>query len=166
VPATPVKAEVGLVGVVTVPPAPAMMVQVPVPTTGVFPAKVADVPQIVWSVPALETDGFPTNEISTASMEGPHGAFVIVHFNEYALPATPVNVEVGEVGVVIVPPTPVTILHIPVPTIGVFPAKVAEVPQIIWSGPALALVGLAVRLMTTSSIEAAQGAFAIVQRKV
>ena len=56
-PATPVKAEVGLVGVVTVPPAPAMMVQVPDPTVGVFPAKVAEVPQIVWSVPALETVG-------------------------------------------------------------------------------------------------------------
>jgi hypothetical protein len=57
VPAIPVKAEVGLFGVVTVPPAPVMMVQVPDPTTGVFPAKVAEVPQIVWSVPALDTVG-------------------------------------------------------------------------------------------------------------
>ena len=46
-PATPVKAEVGLLGVVTVPPAPVMMVQVPDPTVGVFAAKVAEVPQMV-----------------------------------------------------------------------------------------------------------------------
>ena len=57
-PATPVKAEVGLLGVVTVPPAPVMMVQVPVPTTGVFPAKVAEVPQMVWLVPAFAVVGF------------------------------------------------------------------------------------------------------------
>ena len=45
-PAAPVKVEVGLVGVVIVPPAPLMMLQEPVPTVGVLAAKVVEVPQM------------------------------------------------------------------------------------------------------------------------
>ena len=78
----------------------------------------------------------------------------------------PVKAEVGLEGVVIEPPAPETMLHAPVPMVGVFPAKVAEVPQTFWSGPALAAVGFAVNVITTSSVEAGQGAFEIVQRKV
>ena len=48
----------------------------------------------------------------------------IVHLNVTLVPAaTPVTVEVGEVGVVTVA-DPVTILHKPVPVTGLFPAKV------------------------------------------
>ena len=78
----------------------------------------------------------------------------------------PVNAEVGLEGVVIDPPAPDTMVHVPVPTVGALPAKVAEVPQIFWSAPALATVGLAVKVMTTSSKDAGQGAFEIIQRSV
>ena len=82
------------------------------------------------------------------------------------MPAAPVKVEVGLVGVVIVPPAPLMMLHEPVPTVGVLAAKVVEVPQMFWSGPAFATVGAATRVMTTSSVLAAQGELLIVQRRV
>ncbi len=56
-----------------------------------------------------------------------HGLLLIVQRNVYEEPAVPLNVEVGLDGVVIVPPVPETILHAPVPTVGVFPAKVTLV---------------------------------------
>ena len=74
--------------------------------------------------------------------------------------------EVAEVGVVTDPPAPLMIVHAPVPTDGALAAKVADVPQIVWSGPALLTVGAAIKLITTSSVEAVQGALLIVQRRV
>ena len=62
VPAVPLKTEVGLVGVVTVPPVPDIMVQAPAPTVGEFPERVTVVnPQVaapVWLAPALAVVGF------------------------------------------------------------------------------------------------------------
>ncbi len=56
------KADVVLEGVVTLPPIPDWILQAPVPTDGLFPAKVTLVnPQVddpVWSAPALEIVGF------------------------------------------------------------------------------------------------------------
>ena len=52
----PLTPLVGLAGVVTV-PVPAVTVHNPVPTVGVFAAKVAVGLQIVWSVPALDVVG-------------------------------------------------------------------------------------------------------------
>ena len=47
------------------------------------------------------------------------------------MPAVPLNVEVGLVGVVMVPPAPDTMLQLPVPTAGVLPASVTDVnPQV------------------------------------
>ena len=82
------------------------------------------------------------------------------------MPGVPVNADVGLVGVVTAPPVPLTMLHEPMPMTGVLPAKVVPVAQIVWSEPALATVGVAVNVITTSSVEATQGAFATVQRSV
>ena len=75
-----------------------------------------------------------------------HGLFDIVHLKTYVTPAVPLSVEVGLVGVVIVPPVPLTIVHNPVPTAGVFPARVADIvppeDETFWSGPAFAVVGI------------------------
>ena len=76
--------------------------------------------------------------------------------------------EMDSLRSLIVADGPLTCDQVPVPTPGVFPAIVAEpeVVQTVWSPPALAVVGPGVKVMTTSSVEAVQGAFAMVQRKV
>ena len=55
------------------------------------------------------------------------------------------KVDVALVDVVIVPPVPLMMLHAPVPTVGVLPARVTMVdPQVedpVWSAPAAAVVG-------------------------
>ena len=135
VPAVPVNVDVGLEGVVTVPPVPLTMLQFPVPTVGALPASVTVVsPQVfisVWSGPAFDAVGIRLNVILTSSVDAAHGAFEIVHLKTYAVPAAPENVDVGLDGVVTVPPTPLTILQLPVPTVGVLAASVTLVnPQV------------------------------------
>ena len=65
------------------------------------------------------------------------------------MPATPVNVDVGLLGVVTVPPAPLTMLHAPVPLVGVLAAKVTLVPQTVWSGPAFEVVGAGTTVTVT-----------------
>jgi hypothetical protein len=106
--------------------------------------------------------------ITTSSVEGVQGALEIVH-RKVAVPGTakPVTPDVGEPGLVIVA-VPETTVHKPVPVTGVLPAKVAVVtPQAgVISEPAFAAVGGAVLVITTSSVEAVQGALEIVHLKV
>ena len=68
--------------------------------------------------------------IITSSVEGVQAVLLIVHLKEYVVPGNPVKVEVAPDGDPIEPPAPLTILHVPVPDIGVLPVKVAAVPQI------------------------------------
>ena len=65
------------------PPAPLMMVQVPVPLAGVLAAKVVLVtPQrLVWSAPAFAVVGLLLNVIVTSSVLAVQGALAIVHLN-------------------------------------------------------------------------------------
>ena len=81
----PVKVLVGLAGVVIVPPVPETIDQSPVPTVGVFAASVTVVsPHVVtpvWSGPASEVEGSRLKFIRTSSVEGAHGALVMVHRN-------------------------------------------------------------------------------------
>jgi hypothetical protein len=74
---------------------------------------------------------FWLNVIFTSSIDIPHGGLVMVQRNVYAVPAVPVKVLIGLVGVAIVPPAPLTILQEPIPVTGALPAKVTVVnPQV------------------------------------
>ena len=80
-----------------------------------------------------------------------------------------VMVVVANDAVVIVAVTgPLIWLHAPVPLAAVLPAMVAEpaVAQIVWSLPAVAVVGSAFTVMITSSGEAVHGLLLMVQRRV
>jgi hypothetical protein len=65
--------------------------------------------------------------IVTSSEDAVQGELLMVQRSTYVVPPVPVNVLVGLEGVVIDPPDPLTILHDPVPTEGVFPARVVLV---------------------------------------
>ena len=75
-----------------------------------------------------------------ASVLGVQVPLLIVHANVLTPVVNPVTPLVGLVGVVTVAVPAVTI-HTPVPTVGVFAAKVAFGEQIVWSAPAAATVG-------------------------
>jgi hypothetical protein len=104
---------------------------------------------------------------TTSSVDAVQGLFEIVHLNVALEPTgTPVTPEFGKEGVVIVA-VPLTTLHTPIPTIGVLPARVKlPLPQLVWSVPALAVVGVALFVSTTSSVDGVQGLFEIVHLKV
>ena len=73
-----VKPENANVGVVMV-PIPETKVHNPVPITGVFPASVKKLAQIVCEVPALEIVGFASCVIATVELELGQTPFEIVH---------------------------------------------------------------------------------------
>jgi hypothetical protein len=84
----------------------------------VLPGEVAfrldDAPvQIALRVAVTEVGraGSGLKVISTSSYESEHGGLDIIQRKVYADPATPVNVEVGLEGVLIVPPDPDRMVH-------------------------------------------------------
>ena len=103
--------------------------------------------------------------IVTVLVDAEQGALSIVHINTFAPTPSPVTVDVGEPGVVIVP-APLTSVHVPVPDVAVFPASVVPVLQIVWFGPAAAVVGAATPVIVTCEEDAAQGGFEIVHSKI
>lgn len=124
---TPVMVVVGEDGVVIV-PEPLITVQVPVPTVGAFPAMVNVELQPTCVAPAFELVGAATPVMVTVEVDGVHGGFEMVHSKTFGPTPNPVTPEVGDAGVVIVP-APLTKVHNPVPTVGVFPANDAVVAQ-------------------------------------
>jgi len=64
----------------------------------------------------------------------------MAHSTRVVPAVSPVIVEVGPEGVVTIP-APETTVHVPVPVVGVFPAKVAVLAQMDWLGPASEAVG-------------------------
>jgi len=103
----------------------------------------------------------------TSSVELAQTPFAIVHLKVAEPPtANPVTPEVANEGVVMVA-VPRISVHVPVPVVGTFPAKVAVVTlHRFWSGPAAATVGFASTLMTIVSTELGQTPLEIVQVKV
>ena len=111
--------------------------------------------------------GSPLTEITTLSEDAVQGAFEMVQRKVDDPPMVkPVTPDVGDEGVVTTA-EPDTTVQSPVPTVGVLPASVAVVVlHKDWSGPAAAVVGVALTEITTSSEEAVQGRLEMVQRKV
>jgi hypothetical protein len=68
--------------------------------------------------------------INIVSADAGHTPFEIVQANEFDPVPNPVIPELPEEGLAITP-VPETRVHIPVPTPGIFPERVADVPQIV-----------------------------------
>ena len=108
-------------------------------TTPVIPSEIVPPLEVQYVVQAAPR----TVVIITSSVETVQPPLVIDHRNVADAPtANPVIPDVEDEGVVIVAVPEITD-HVPVPTIGVFPANVAVVAQAasVWSEPALAVVG-------------------------
>ena len=75
--------------------------------------------------------GFSSRVIVTVSLESGHTPLLIVHTKVLAPTVNPVTPEVGELGIVTVALPAITV-HVPDPTDGVLPARVAVVAH---SGP-------------------------------
>ena len=80
------------------------------------------------SAPEIEQVGGVLLVMITSSEDGGQTPFVIVQRKVFAPTPSPVTVEVGELGIVIVP-DPLTNVHVQVPTVAVLPAKVAVATQ-------------------------------------
>jgi hypothetical protein len=148
--------------------------QAPVPTVGAFAASVAlpAVTHRVWSGPAFAGVTPANTVIVTSSPLAGQGEFEIVQRSVYVpVPPAGVNVAVGELvleNCAALVSGPEKTDQAPVPLDGAFAASVAAFPvQIVWSAPAAAVVGAAVNVTTTSSLDAVHGAEGvIVHRKV
>jgi hypothetical protein len=75
-----------------------------------------------------ETSGIDFRSINTSSYESAQTPLLIVQRKTYKLPAAPVKVVPETVGSAKLPPVPLTTVHIPVPTMGAFPARIVLVP--------------------------------------
>ena len=141
--AVEVNVDVALLGFVTVPPVPLMIVHVPVwpLRAAVAPKVVVVVPQAgVLSVPAFAAGDF-LNVTITVSVEEVHGLFAIVQTKVYiACPLPAENVAIEKVAVGSEPPPPndaplppleLAMLQLPVPVAGLLAANAVEVPQIV-----------------------------------
>jgi hypothetical protein len=121
--------------------------------------------QIVWSIPALGESGFSCTLMVILSEGAAHTPFEIVHLKTLFPTESPDTPEVGEVALTKIA-VPETTDQSPIPIIGEFAERVATVEQIVWSFPALAVVGAAWTITETSSKTSAQAPPGIVQRKV
>ncbi len=114
------------------PPLTALMLHVPTPCDGMFAASVAEpVMQMLWSGPASDAEVAGTRVIETWSDVLVQPALEVVHSKIYVPVAVMlVMADVGDEGVVIPGVAgPLIKPQDPVPTEGVFPAKVPVAAQ-------------------------------------
>ena len=90
-----------------------------------------------------------------ASVLGGQVPFVIVHTKVFTPVVKPVTPDVGELGVVTIAVPAVTV-HAPIPVVGALAATVPVSVQIVWSGPAIEVVGNGSTFIVMVSVLAAQ----------
>ena len=101
----------------------------------------------------------------TLSKDAAQTPLEIVHLKTLFPTESPDTPDVGEVALSKIAVPEITVQS-PVPIVGEFAASVATVEQIVWSVPALAVVGAACTIIETSSNTSAQAPPGMVQRKV
>lgn len=120
----PVKLELALLGVTTV-PLPETIFHNPFPTLGMFAFNTVlpVLTQMVWDGPALETVGTLSTCIVVVEMDVAQIPFAILHCKTFIPGLVKLYVDEGEFTAAIVP-VPDTKLHVPTPTTGAFAANV------------------------------------------
>jgi hypothetical protein len=166
-----VKVDVPLAALLNVPAPPLTTLQAPVPTDGVLPPSEVVVPsaQIVCAPPTVAVVGAGVIVMLTLAVLAVQGLLLIVQRSTIGpVPPVCVKVDVPLAALLKVPVPPLTTLQAPVPTDGVLPPRLVVVPfaQIVCALPTVAVVGCALKVMSTSSVEAVQGALLIVQRSL
>lgn len=154
-----------------VPVPPLTTLQAPVPIVGVLPPSPVDVPfvQIVWAPPAVAGEGGWLMVTVTSAVVAVHGALLIVQRRTTGpVPPVCVNVELGRPAFANEPVPPPTMLHAPVPDVGVLPPSPVVVPplQMVWGPPVVAVLGAGLIVMVTFAVDAVQGALLMVQRTI
>ena len=118
-------------------PVPATTDHSPVPTVGFTAARLAVSAQTVWLDPALAV-GCASRVTVTLDVAGVHTPLLTVHRKELVPIDNPVTCD-EKLAALINVAVPARADQLPDPTVGLTADKVAEVAQIVWLLPALAV---------------------------
>jgi hypothetical protein len=140
-------------------PGPLTRLQVPVPATGLFPARVVEVTlHRFCAVPAFAVVGSAELTTVTVLVDAVQVPLEMLHWKTYVPVIIPVMVVEAEFGLVMVGELgPLIMLQVPVPVKGTFPAMAVEATlQRFCVGPAFEVVGGAELVMVTVLVEGVQ----------
>jgi hypothetical protein len=137
---------------------------IPVPTVGVFPVKVVVVTlHKFWFPPLLDTVGGSELKTVISSNESGQVPLAIVQRRVTSVPGVRPVIGVFSSFISVIVAVPLSTVHVPVPTIAVFPARLVEVTlQRVWSTPASAVVGDWSTVIVTSENDGAHTPFEMV----
>jgi hypothetical protein len=110
------------------------------PPVAAVAAKVVELLQMVWSIPAFGVIGLASTSMLTSSNEGAQTPFEIVHLNTL-VPVDNPETEVFDKLELAKVPLPEMTVQTPLPIVGTLPSSVVTVAQMVWSSPAKAVVG-------------------------